>query len=241
VLIFPTLYALTGGLILQKLLGYTSAWRCGLATSPLFGIAVETGVVIGPSIFTKLLTGGSRLEKTLKHEDIEEAVIEGAVRRLRPKTHDRLRSAGESHSYFVGERYRLGCDETDCRAARRRHDHVHHSRANSRARLLCIYERGALRRGTLHLAGRGCGKRLTTRRQRVFRVAGLFDEEDKSKGRNRNENQNKNYGSTHAVAFGTVCRICAAAIAHGSRHGLDVRRYAYGQGQNSAPNAPKCV
>jgi len=38
VLIFPTFYAMTGGLILQWLAGpITSAWRCGSDTSPYSG------------------------------------------------------------------------------------------------------------------------------------------------------------------------------------------------------------
>ena len=50
----------------------------------LFGIAVETGVVIvvylHEALDRRLVSGAG-----LKHEDIEEAVIEGAVQRLRPK------------------------------------------------------------------------------------------------------------------------------------------------------------
>ena len=45
VLIFPTIYALTGGLILQKLLGYNFSVAVWVGYIALFGIAVETGVV----------------------------------------------------------------------------------------------------------------------------------------------------------------------------------------------------
>src|SRR5438477_74085 len=84
VLIFPTLYALTGGLILQKLLGYNFSVAVWVGYIALFGIAVETGVVMVVYLHEALnqrLAGG----KQLRHEDIEEAVIEGAVHRLRPK------------------------------------------------------------------------------------------------------------------------------------------------------------
>ena len=84
VLIFPTLYALTGGLILQKLLGYNFSVAVWVGYIALFGIAVETGVVMVVYLHEALdrrLGSG----KSLKHEDIEEAVIEGAVQRLRPK------------------------------------------------------------------------------------------------------------------------------------------------------------
>jgi Cu(I)/Ag(I) efflux system membrane protein CusA/SilA len=84
VLIFPTIYALTGGLILQKLLGYNFSVAVWVGYIALFGIAVETGVVMVVYLHEALnhrLASG----KPLKHEDIEEAVIEGAVHRLRPK------------------------------------------------------------------------------------------------------------------------------------------------------------
>jgi Cu(I)/Ag(I) efflux system membrane protein CusA/SilA len=84
VLIFPTIYALTGGLILQKLLGYNFSVAVWVGYIALFGIAVETGVVmvvyLHEALNRRLASG-----KPLKHEDIEEAAIEGAVHRLRPK------------------------------------------------------------------------------------------------------------------------------------------------------------
>jgi copper/silver efflux system protein len=84
VLIFPTLYALTGGLILQKLLGYNFSVAVWVGYIALFGIAVETGVVmvvyLHEALNRRIASG-----KPLKHEDIEEAIVEGAVHRLRPK------------------------------------------------------------------------------------------------------------------------------------------------------------
>jgi Cu(I)/Ag(I) efflux system membrane protein CusA/SilA len=84
VLIFPTIYALTGGLILQRLLGYNFSVAVWVGYIALFGIAVETGVVMVVYLHEALdhrLKSGIPLRK----EDIEEAVIEGAVHRLRPK------------------------------------------------------------------------------------------------------------------------------------------------------------
>ena len=84
VLIFPTIYALTGGLILQKVLGYNFSVAVWVGYIALFGIAVETGVVmvvyLHEALDRRLATG-----VPLQHEDIEAAVIEGAVHRLRPK------------------------------------------------------------------------------------------------------------------------------------------------------------
>jgi copper/silver efflux system protein len=84
VLIFPTFYAMTGGLILQWWLGYNFSVAVWVGYIALFGIAVETGVVmvvyLHESLDKRLATGGA-----LRHEDIEAATIEGAVQRLRPK------------------------------------------------------------------------------------------------------------------------------------------------------------
>jgi len=84
VLIFPTFYAMTGGLILQWWLGYNFSVAVWVGYIALFGIAVETGVVmvvyLHESLDKRLSVGAP-----LKHEDIEAATIEGAVQRLRPK------------------------------------------------------------------------------------------------------------------------------------------------------------
>ncbi len=84
VLVFPTFYAMTGGLILQWLLKYNFSVAVWVGYIALFGIAVETGVVmvvyLHEALNRRLATGAP-----LKREDIEVAVIEGAVQRLRPK------------------------------------------------------------------------------------------------------------------------------------------------------------
>jgi len=84
VLIFPTFYAMTGGLILQWWLGYNFSVAVWVGYIALFGIAVETGVVmvvyLHESLDKRLASG-----VPLKHEDIEAATVEGAVQRLRPK------------------------------------------------------------------------------------------------------------------------------------------------------------
>ncbi len=84
VLIFPTFYAMTGGLILQYWLGYNFSVAVWVGYIALFGIAVETGVVmvvyLHESLDKRLASG-----VPLRHEDIEAATVEGAVQRLRPK------------------------------------------------------------------------------------------------------------------------------------------------------------
>jgi Cu(I)/Ag(I) efflux system membrane protein CusA/SilA len=84
VLIFPTIYALTGGLLLQWWLGYNFSVAVWVGYIALFGIAVETGVVMVVYLHEALnrrLQDGEPLTKA----DLESAVIEGAVQRLRPK------------------------------------------------------------------------------------------------------------------------------------------------------------
>lgn len=84
VLIFPTIYALTGGLILQWWLSYNFSVAVWVGYIALFGIAVETGVVmvvyLHEALDRRIASGIA-----LSHADIEAAIIEGAVHRLRPK------------------------------------------------------------------------------------------------------------------------------------------------------------
>ncbi|MEO7144596.1 MAG: CusA/CzcA family heavy metal efflux RND transporter [Bryobacteraceae bacterium] len=84
VLIFPTLYAATGGLLAQWLLGYNFSVAVWVGYIALFGIAVETGVVmvvyLDEALERRLAAGG-----TVDAGGIVEAAIEGAVQRLRPK------------------------------------------------------------------------------------------------------------------------------------------------------------
>jgi copper/silver efflux system protein len=84
ILFFPVFFALTGGLILQWLLGYEFSVAVAVGYIALFGIAVETAVVmviyLHEALDNRLASG-----VPLTHEDVEEAAIEGAVRRLRPK------------------------------------------------------------------------------------------------------------------------------------------------------------
>jgi copper/silver efflux system protein len=84
VLIFPTLYAMSGGLLLQWILGYNFSVAVWVGYIALFGIAVETGVVmvvyLHEAYEDRIARGVLRSEA-----DLEQAVIDGAVQRLRPK------------------------------------------------------------------------------------------------------------------------------------------------------------
>ncbi len=84
VLIFPTIYAMTGGLLLQWILHYNFSVAVAVGYIALLGVAVETGVVmvvyLHEALEQRLQTG-----KPLTNADIEVAAMEGAVLRLRPK------------------------------------------------------------------------------------------------------------------------------------------------------------
>jgi Cu(I)/Ag(I) efflux system membrane protein CusA/SilA len=84
VLIFPTIYALTGGLLLQWWLGYNFSVAVWVGYIALFGIAVETGVVMVVYLH-EALNRRMQAGKPLTTADLESVVIEGAVQRLRPK------------------------------------------------------------------------------------------------------------------------------------------------------------
>jgi Cu(I)/Ag(I) efflux system membrane protein CusA/SilA len=75
---------MTGGLLLQWILGYNFSVAVWVGYIALFGIAVETGVVMVVYLHEAL---EKRLAQQVKltNADIEAAVIEGAVHRLRPK------------------------------------------------------------------------------------------------------------------------------------------------------------
>jgi Cu(I)/Ag(I) efflux system membrane protein CusA/SilA len=84
VLIFPTIYAMSGGLLLQWLLGYNFSVAVWVGYIALFGIAVETGVVMVVYLH-EALERRAAAGQVKTHADVAAAAIEGAVHRLRPK------------------------------------------------------------------------------------------------------------------------------------------------------------
>ena len=83
VLIFPTIYAMSGGLLLQWWLGYNFSVAVWVGYIALFGIAVETGVVM--VVYLHEALDHRLLARSVTDADIHDAAIEGAVHRLRPK------------------------------------------------------------------------------------------------------------------------------------------------------------
>jgi Cu(I)/Ag(I) efflux system membrane protein CusA/SilA len=83
ILMVAVLYAMTGGVILQYLLGYNFSVAVWVGYIALYGIAVETGVVMIIYLHEAL---DRRLQQgQISSQDIRDATVEGSVLRLRPK------------------------------------------------------------------------------------------------------------------------------------------------------------
>jgi len=83
IVMLSVIYAMTGGVILQKILGYNFSVAVWVGYIALYGVAVQTGVVMVVYLheaLDKKLHQGPVVEK-----DIYEATMEGSVLRLRPK------------------------------------------------------------------------------------------------------------------------------------------------------------
>ncbi len=83
IVMLSVVYAMTGGVILQWLLGYNFSVAVWIGYIALYGVAVETGVIMVIYLHEAL---DKRLGKgELTRQDILEATREGSVLRLRPK------------------------------------------------------------------------------------------------------------------------------------------------------------
>ena len=84
--ILSVAYAMTGGIVLQWLLGYNFSVAVWVGYIALYGVAVQTGVVmvvyLHEALDKKLRRGGV---ESMTEQDIWDATVEGSVLRLRPK------------------------------------------------------------------------------------------------------------------------------------------------------------
>ena len=84
IVMLSVVYAMTGGVILQWLLGYNFSVAVWVGYIALYGVAVQTGVVmvvyLHEALDKRLRQGGDITER-----DVREATIAGSVLRLRPK------------------------------------------------------------------------------------------------------------------------------------------------------------
>ena len=78
-------FALTGGVYLIWLLGYNFSVAVWVGFIALFGTAVQTAVVMVIYLDEALQRKVTELGGTLTRQDVRDAVIEGALLRLRPK------------------------------------------------------------------------------------------------------------------------------------------------------------
>jgi Cu(I)/Ag(I) efflux system membrane protein CusA/SilA len=84
IVMLSVVYAMTGGVILQWLLGYNFSVAVWVGYIALYGVAVQTGVVMVVYLH-EALDRRLRRGDSLTEADIREATIAGSVLRLRPK------------------------------------------------------------------------------------------------------------------------------------------------------------
>ena len=84
IVMLSVVYAMTGGVILQWLLGYNFSVAVWVGYIALYGVAVQTGVVmvvyLHEALDKRLRRGGE-----ITRQDIWDATVDGSVLRLRPK------------------------------------------------------------------------------------------------------------------------------------------------------------
>src|SRR5438132_10786249 len=84
IVILSVVFAMTGGIVLQWLLGYNFSVAVWVGYIALYGVAVQTGVVmvvyLHEALDRRLRKGGE-----ITSDDIREATIAGSVLRLRAK------------------------------------------------------------------------------------------------------------------------------------------------------------
>jgi Cu(I)/Ag(I) efflux system membrane protein CusA/SilA len=84
IVMLSVIYAMTGGVLLQWLLGYNFSVAVWVGYIALYGIAVQTGVVMVVYLH-EALDGKLRQKRVLSESDVWDATISGSILRLRPK------------------------------------------------------------------------------------------------------------------------------------------------------------
>ena len=84
IVMLSVVYAMTGGVILQWLLGYNFSVAVWVGYIALYGVAVQTGVVMVVYLH-EALDKRLRLGGEITEQDIWQATLDGSVLRLRPK------------------------------------------------------------------------------------------------------------------------------------------------------------
>jgi Cu(I)/Ag(I) efflux system membrane protein CusA/SilA len=84
IIMLSVLYAMTGGVLFQWLLGYNFSVAVWVGYIALYGLAVQTGVIMVVYL-REALERRRSARGSITEEDVFEATVEGAVQRLRPK------------------------------------------------------------------------------------------------------------------------------------------------------------
>jgi Cu(I)/Ag(I) efflux system membrane protein CusA/SilA len=84
IVMLSVVYAMTGGVILQWLLGYNFSVAVWVGYIALYGVAVQTGVVMVVYLH-EALDKRLRLGGEVTRQDIWDATVDGSILRLRPK------------------------------------------------------------------------------------------------------------------------------------------------------------
>jgi Cu(I)/Ag(I) efflux system membrane protein CusA/SilA len=84
IVMLSVVYAMTGGVILQWLLGYNFSVAVWVGYIALYGIAVQTGVVMVVYLH-EALDEKLRQKEVLTEADVWDATVAGSILRLRPK------------------------------------------------------------------------------------------------------------------------------------------------------------
>jgi Cu(I)/Ag(I) efflux system membrane protein CusA/SilA len=84
IVMLSVVYAMTGGIVLQWLLGYNFSVAVWVGYIALYGVAVQTGVVMVVYLH-EALDARLRRRGSLTEDDVLAATMDGAVLRLRPK------------------------------------------------------------------------------------------------------------------------------------------------------------
>jgi Cu(I)/Ag(I) efflux system membrane protein CusA/SilA len=84
IVMMSVVYAMTGGVLLQWILGYNFSIAVWVGYIALYGIAVQTGVVMVVYLH-EALNAQLRAHAVLTEQDIWEATVAGSILRLRPK------------------------------------------------------------------------------------------------------------------------------------------------------------
>ena len=141
-------FALTGGVYLLYLLGYNFSVAVWVGFIALFGTAVQTGMVM--VIYLEEAVAEKREDKggRFTSRDLREAVIDGALLRLRPKVMTVSTIVAGLAAHHVEPARRRGSDQAAGDAGARRHGELAHPCPDRDARDLSVAARaGAGRDG----------------------------------------------------------------------------------------------